>query len=165
MLLPNQVLQVWLHQDVYDQNCKKQARQHPHGPQAEEYIRTKFGFAECDMNDINWESIKKLNQRLSINERATRSKYMFRWSYTNQRNHTFYRQNTARCPLCNIEEEDQHHIQYCKDKAASKMREELLCILEDNFMKLKLHPDDASVTKYEGGAASESDGRYPGTST
>ena len=42
MMLPNQVLQVWLHQDAYDQNCKKQARRHLHGPQAEEYIRKKL---------------------------------------------------------------------------------------------------------------------------
>ena len=93
------------------------------------------------MNDIDWESIKKLNQCLSINERATRSKYVFRWSYTNQRDHTFYRQNTARCPLCNIEEEDQHHVQCCGDKAASKMQEELLHVLEDDLIKLKSHPD------------------------
>ena len=42
MMLPNQVLQVWLHQDAYDKNCKKQARRHLHGPQAEEYIRKKL---------------------------------------------------------------------------------------------------------------------------
>ena len=93
------------------------------------------------MNEIDWESIKKSNQHLSINERATRSKYVFRWSYTNQRDHTFYQQNTARCPLCNIEEEDQHHIQHCQDKGASKMRDELLCNLEDKLTKLKSHPD------------------------
>ena len=77
MMLPNQILQVWLQQDVYDQNCKKQARRHLHGPQAEEYIRKTFGFDDRDLNEIDWESIKKLNQRLGINERATRSKYVF----------------------------------------------------------------------------------------
>ena len=58
MRLPNQVIQIWLHQDVYDRNCKKQARRHLHGPKAEEYIKKKIGFTDRDMNDINWEGIK-----------------------------------------------------------------------------------------------------------
>ena len=93
------------------------------------------------MNNIDWESLKKSNQRLIINERATRSKYVYRWPYTNQCDHNFYRKNTSRCPLCNMEEEDQNHVQCCRDKSASEMREELLHILEDKLVKFKSHPD------------------------
>ena len=40
------MIQVRLHQDVYDRCYKKQARRHLHGSRAEEYIKKKFALGD-----------------------------------------------------------------------------------------------------------------------
>ena len=93
------------------------------------------------MESIDWKSIKDSNQQLSTKERATRSKYVYRWVFTKKREHRLDPNSTPICPLCGKEEENQHHVQCCQDTRAKAVREELRDKLEHELERLKTHPD------------------------
>ena len=143
--LPDQTIQISFHGDVYERGCKQQARRHLHGQNAEMYIREKFGFTQKTLDLIDWSSIKDSNQQLSVKERATQSKYVYRWSFTSKRENRLDPNKTPMCPLCGKEEENQHHVQCCKDRRATKVREELRDELEHDLEELKTHPDLATL--------------------
>ena len=122
MLYPNQKIQVRMQEDIYDRECRTQARRHMYGTRAEAYISEKFDFSDEVMRLIDWEIIGKSNQKLNTYKRATRSKYVYRWIYTNQRDNCFKQDRPSQCPLCKQEVEDHHHIQICKIREAVHAR-------------------------------------------
>ena len=101
----------------------------------------KFGLSTRTMEIVDWDSIQASNIKLSPTERATRSKYVYRWSYTNKRDHCFNDGRPDTCPLCKKEEEEQHHVQCCKDPGATEHRAGLRDELEDDLTRLRTHPD------------------------
>ena len=66
--VPKQMVQVQLHQDVYNHNYKNQVRRYLHGVGTEQYIKDKFDLSSCTMDSIDWESITSLNKSLRLIE-------------------------------------------------------------------------------------------------
>ena len=138
---PSQMIQVRLHQYVYDRCYKKQAQCHLHGSGAEEYIKKKFSLGDCVMETIDWEGIALSNRKLSLTEQATRSKYVYWWLYTNLQDNCFQAEKDKMCPLCRKVEEHQHHVQYCLDPGVCKERSGFRDILETELAQIHTHPD------------------------
>ena len=71
---------------------------------------------------------------------------MYCWVFTNKREHRLDPNSTPICPSCGKEEEDQHHVQCCKDKREITARDELQDNLEHDLEELKTHPDLVTLT-------------------
>ena len=78
---------------------------------------------------------------LSRHGRATRSKFVYRWSYTTARSQVIEKSHTDTCPLCKKEREDHQHVLFCKDCRVAEQREEALEALREQLNTLHTHPD------------------------
>ena len=139
--LPHQKIQIFFHEDQYDRDYKIQARRHYHGPWVERYIQEKMSLSHSAMESIDWEGIHKSNEMLSRHGRATRSKFVYRWSYTTARSQVIEKSHTDICPLCKQAREDHQHVLFCKDCRVAEQREEALETLREQLNTLHTHPD------------------------
>ena len=80
--LPNQSIRVTLGETTYSSHILTEANRHVYGYEAEDYIRKKFNISTKAMNDVDWESCRRLTKSLTLPQRAQRAKFTYRWNYT-----------------------------------------------------------------------------------
>ena len=101
----------------------------------------KFNIPRQTMYAIDWRNIKLSNASLTKTARATRSKYVYRWTCTNDRGTTTGAQSSALCPLCGMRTETTTHVLCCTDAEATRARQQERKILERDLNNLGTHPD------------------------
>ena len=84
---------------------------------------------------FKWASIGHYNKTLSLQRRATRKKFITRWTPTNLRQFNLKLSTNPYCLLCKTELESTGHVTQCKSPLATKHRSIALDALEDKLVK------------------------------
>ena len=107
-------------------------------------IAEKLKIKQNTFKIIDWDAIKRSNNVLSAHQRSTRSKFVFRCSFTTTRKATITGVHKL-CPLCSNTQETHQHVLTWPSPLAKENRQELLNTLEEGLINIDAHPDLATV--------------------
>ena len=107
----------------------------------EHYIKNKFQWTTEVFNSIDWKSLHKFMQTLTLEQKVSFIKYSHKWRPTNKKLHQMeYHQNeTAECTLCG-EIEDNDHLFQCKDIIMRDAQEETITNMCSSLQKINTSP-------------------------
>ena len=139
-MLPQTQAQLVMRGTRYTKKICKNIQHEHYDPEAKAYILDKLRITGKE-DKIDFESIEHYNRTLSLHRRATRAKFVSRWTPTNLRQYELKQSPTPYCPLCKTKIETTEHITQCKSATAVQYRTQALETLEENLIKWDTHPE------------------------
>ena len=90
----------------YNKKLDSSIQQEINKKEAEAKVMQALKITNATCDEIDWESIGDYNQTLTKHRRATRTKFVFRWTSTNSRKNKLNPNVPAVCPFCDRPETD-----------------------------------------------------------
>ncbi len=88
------------------------------------------------MEDVDWETIRRVTKSLPVRQRATKAKYTYRWNYTKVQGHLFEEEDNDLCPLCSEVRETNSHMLRCECEAMVTHRTEAIEAYKEELEKI-----------------------------
>ena len=97
------------------------------------------------MYDIDWETIRKVTNKLPQSEKATKAKFTYQWAFTRTRGFLFNEEDQDTCPLCHQAKETNTHVARCMHEAVKEHQEEATKLLQSELKKIGTHTTVANT--------------------
>ena len=108
-------------------------------PEWRKYICNKFDIAECQINQIDWDSIR----RCLVNHKMAKGqiiKVIHNQLNTMKMNHKWKTSPNATCPCCGIKDETMQHVLQCQHEIMKQVRLREIGKIEKKMKGLNTHP-------------------------